>query len=300
MKKVLLFILVLFIVSDNWAQPNGGFETWITEFSYETPESWQTFNILSLGNPPASLSAFKVTGLDKHSGNYALKLKSVFANSEAVSEAFGDTAGGTYTGKIIYSPFSFKYGFSYGERAEKLEFWAKYNPIGNDTGGAAVILTKWMGTYTDTIAGGLFDIPPTPNYTLFQKTLEYRSEQIPDTATIFFYTSKKAINARLNSTLFLDDVSLTGWVGIDEQKRPLLKAKVFPNPATELLTIQVVSGEADNAVLTDISGRNIGEYKVVNDRVNIDTRQFQNGIYFYELKDNKNISLTKGKFNVLK
>lgn len=301
MKKVGILVFVLFIcIGVSTAQPNGGFENWSPEFSYETPDGWQTFNILSLAIPPAPLSAFKVTGLDKHSGNYALKLKSVQTNNDVIQNIFGDTAGGTYTGKIIYSPFGFKYGFPYTSRPEKLKFWAKYFPVGNDLAGAIVFLSKWNGIGTDTVGLGQFDIPSTPNYSLFQGTITYELDVIPDTATIFFYTSKDPEFARLNSTLYIDDVEFTGWVGIDESKLNAVKVRAFPNPANENITIQVQNADSDKIILTDVSGRSMAEYRIVNDKVTVDTRLFVNGFYFYEVRNSENRSLARGKFNVLR
>lgn len=282
------------------AQPNGGFENWSPEFSYENPDGWQTFNALIFSSPPSELSAFKVSGIDKHSGNYALKLRSVQIYNNVIHDMFGDTAGGSYTGKIIYTPFAFKYGFAYTERAEKLEFWSKYHPVGSDTGGVIVFLSKWTGSSTDTVAIGALSISSTPVYSHFDIELEYHSEQIPDSATIFFYTSQKQTCARLYSTLYVDDVLLSGWVGVDETKLNTIRVKAYPNPSMENITIEVLQANADRVRLTDISGRIVGEYELEYNKVSVDTRNFTTGLFFYEVLEAKGRALAKGKFNVLK
>lgn len=301
MKHIITIIGILFVlINGTSAQPNGGFENWSTEFSYETPDGWQTFNALIYSTPPSPLSAFKVSGIDKYSGNYALKLKSVQVYNDVITNLFGDTAGGTYTGKIIYTPFAFKYGFAYAGRAEKLEFWSKYHPVGSDTAGAIVFFSKWTGTSTDTIAVGVISIPSTPIYSLFQMNLEYYSEQTPDSATIFFYTSQNAQRARLNSTLFIDDVLLSGWVAVDENKLKTIRVKAFPNPASESITIEVQQADAAKVRITDVSGRLTGEYNLINKNIRIDTRNYSNGLFFYEVLESKGRALAKGKFNIVK
>jgi hypothetical protein len=301
MKHILLIIgLISVFTVKSIAQPNGGFENWSQEFSYEAPDGWQTFNVLIYSNPPSELSAFKVSGIDKHSGNYALKLKSVQVYNNVINDLFGDTAGGTYTGKIIYTPFAFKYGFAYSERAQKLDFWAKYHPVGTDTGGVIVFLSKWTGSSTDTVAIGALSMPSTPVYSHFELDLEYHSEQVPDSATIFFYTSQKPECARLNSTLYVDDVLLSGWVPVNEEKLNAMRIKAYPNPSRENITIEVLQVEASKVKVMDISGRQVGDYLLNYNKVVIDTRNFKTGLFFYEVLDAKDRALAKGKFNVIK
>ncbi len=110
-------------------------------------------NFLSAFTNP--VSAFKATGVDKHSGNYALKLKTVYLNNNPAPNALHDSIGYVFTGKVVISPPSLKLGVPYTGRPEKLEFWAKYLPTDtNDMGGVSTTLLKWNGTSSDTIAFG--------------------------------------------------------------------------------------------------------------------------------------------------
>ena len=307
MKKFILHIAILLIINCQLsivncsAQPNGGFENWTTTFSYEDPDGWQTLNFLSLNSPPNPLSAFKATGIDVHSGNYALKLTTIFINNNPASTIFHhDTACFCFTGKINISPFSYQYGFPYTGRPEKLEFWSKYTPIGTDIAGAFVSLLKWNGVSHDTIADGGITILATSTYNLFQLNLNYRSTALPDSATIAFTPSQDSAAARVGSTLFVDDVSLIGWVGIDQYDINSTKVKVFPNPAKDNITIHAQIDDADNVQLIDASGKLQGIYKIQNYTSDINTSAFAEGIYFYEIRDKKDCGLTKGKFNVVR
>ncbi len=306
MKKLVFILTILnfnfqLLTFNCIAQPNGGFENWSNVNNYQDPDNWQTFNILSIVSSSNLLSAFKATGVDKHSGNYALKLKTISVISNPNPQMLPDTIGDVFTGKITISPPSLMYGFFYTGRPEKLEFWSKYMPVGNDTGGARVILRKWNGTAPDTIATGETNIIATGAYTLFQINLMYSSTALPDTATIIFASSKSAAIARVGSTLYLDDVAFTGWVGIDDFRTSTAnKVKIFPNPAKDNLSIFVQIDDAKNVQVVDSSGKLVGVYKIQNSGAKINTSTFAEGVYFYEIRDKKDMILTTEKFNVIK
>lgn len=204
MKKKTTTIIILFLTILNCiAQPNPGFENWHSEGFYEVPDDWQTGNILSNTSPPNPLFAFKATGIDKHSGTYALKIKTAFVNNNPAPDIISDTVGFVFTGKILVSPVSMKFGFPYTGRPEKFGFWSKYNPVGNDTGDARVILMRWNGITRDTIAFGETNINSTPSYTFFQFNLDYCSTLIPDSLAIVFSSSKKRLWQELGAQYIL-------------------------------------------------------------------------------------------------
>jgi hypothetical protein len=299
--KKLIFIAVVFIsaILNCNAQPNGGFENWSTQYTYENPDNWQTLNFVTLFGDP--LSAFKATGVDKHSGNYALKLKTIFLNNNPVPGSLADTMGYVFTGKINTSPPSLNLGIPYTGRPEKLEFWSKYTPVGTDIAGISVVLKKWNGSGTDTIADGYLKIDTIISvYTFFQIYLTYHSTDLPDSVIIAFSSSYKKSIARVGSTLFIDDVALTGWVGINQYNLYAGKIKVFPNPAKDNITINAQINEADNVQITDVTGNLTGVYKIQNYNANINTGAFAEGTYLYEIRDKVNKALTRGKFNVTK
>jgi len=301
MKKLLSVSAILaFTILVCKSQPNSGFENWSTIFNIQSPDSWQTLNFLAAFSPPNPISGTKVTGVDKHSGNYALKIKTIFVNNNPAPGSIDDTVGLAFTGKINISPPSYKYGFPYVGRPEKLEFWSKYIPVGNDMGGARIVLRKWNGTGNDTIALGEMTISTTIAYSLFKIDLTYYSTELPDSAAIVFASSEDGDNARVGSAIYIDDIALTGWVGVNEQNFYSNKVKIFPNPAKDDLKILAQFDEANQVNLIDASGKQMGIYKIQNYCANINTMIFAEGIYIYEIRDKKNKILTKGKFNVIK
>ncbi len=308
MKKVIIVFAVVtlnFALStlNCFAQPNGGFENWTPKFSYEEPDNWQTFNFLSLTSPPNPVSAFKVLGLDVHSGNYAIKLKTIFVNNNPSPPLITDTmSGSTFTGAISLSPFALQYGFPYTGRPAKLELWAKYFPVGSDIAAAGVALLKRdsLTHIQDTIAIGFISIPATALYTSFHSNLSYFSSALPDTAAILIRASRDSTIARVGSTLFADDVALTGWVGIDQHDFINDKVKLLPNPAIDNVTILSEIEDAENVKVVDAIGKLVGIYKILDHKININTSSFNAGNYFFEIRDKKNRLLTKSKFNVIK
>lgn len=301
MKKILsITIFLLSTILYCKSQPNSGFENWSTVFNYQTPDSWQTLNFLAIFTPPNPISAFKATGIDKHSGNYALKIKTIFVNNNPAPGTIDDTVGLALTGKINISPPSYKYGFPYEGRPEKLEFWSKYIPVGSDMGGVQIMLRKWNGSGNDTIALGELVISTTPVYSLFEVALTYYSTGLPDSAAIVFASSEDGDDARVGSALYIDDVAFTGWVGINKYDLYPDKVKVFPNPAKDEVNISIQIDDANTLKVIDAMGKQLGIYNIQDYSVNINTGFYAKGVYFFEVRDKKNKILTKDKFSVIK
>jgi len=306
MKKALIIIISLILNSESISsQDNPGFENWLAPVTsgtntYQEPVSWQTFNFLvPFGNP---VSVFRVGGTDKYSGNYALKVKTVFFTNKLGVITFPDSIGLVFNGKIIFSPPSYKIGSPYTTRSEKFSFYAKYSPVGNDTGMVVVTLHKKSSTGRDTIATGQINVNAIGSYSLFQITLNYRSNGTPDTAAIAFASSKTKASTRVGSEIFIDDVAFSGSVpiGIKENNAYSSKINLFPNPSNNLVTINSTFDDADKVEVINFLGVGMGTFKFLNNSANINTNLFNSGSYFYRIFDKKNKVLTTGKFSVVK
>ncbi len=301
MKKIIVICAFLFcVILSNNAQPNPSFENWVTAFNYEVPESWQTLNFLQFTLPPNPLSVTKAVGIDVHSGNYALKLKTIQITTNPAPQVLDDTMGLIFTGLINISPVYYKQGFPYTSRPEKLTFWFKYLPVGADTGGVRIQLKKYYDSATHIVGQGEVAFNQTLAYTQMTLDITYNSNDIPDSCTIFFASSKDKDDARVGSVLYIDDVEFSGWVGIDENQKSAEKVTVFPNPAKDNITFELKIEGAKNIRINDITGKNIAIFPINNSSVNINTTAYQQGVYLYEITDRNNGLLTKGKFNVVK
>lgn len=290
----LIFIFSFFL---SFAQPNPGFEDWEMEFGQESPIGWQTTNFLC-AFPLNAPSAIKASGIDKHSGNYALKIKSVHLVSNPAPNILSDTLGAAFTGTINLSPLYLKRGYPFSERPEKLNIWYKYFPVGNDDGTIGALLTKWNGVKRDTLAIADSLIHYSPTYSLLQVNFNYFSDEIPDSATIVLLSSTSTAGARVNSTLFVDDVSFSGWVGMNDYNKKN-RFSMYPNPSKDELHFKFNSDEKLKINIIDATG-NLLITSIVSDRgVTIDTRNYCSGIYYYEITDEKNSPITRGKFTVV-
>jgi hypothetical protein len=74
---------------------------------------------------------------------------------------------------------------------------------------------------------------------------------------------------------------------------------VYPDPATYKVTFQII-GDCRYITLLDIAGREIKTLPVLNNEVQVNVSGFSAGIYFYEISDNTNKIVDRGKFSVVK
>ncbi len=70
--------------------------------------------------------------------------------------------------------------------------------------------------------------------------------------------------------------------------------KVYPNPFSETSMFEILSWKNQKYILTifDMFGREITRYEIHNHKTEISRNDLPNGMYFYQVKDNKNIIST--------
>jgi hypothetical protein len=89
------------------------------------------------------------------------------------------------------------------------------------------------------------------------------------------------------NNLFIDDINMTGIVGVDELNADFFGAIIYPNPADESTVLSYVDRGADNLTitLTDLSGRVVETWTPRSaapgpKRLTIDTNRLSTGAYF--------------------
>jgi len=84
-------------------------------------------------------------------------------------------------------------------------------------------------------------------------------------------------------------------LAIDETKIDNSAFKVFPNPASGRITVDVGNtfSSPSQLQLFDISGREILSQSISSKRTSLDVSAFEHGIYFIKISDNKNLSTKK-------
>jgi len=237
MKK--LYTLLLFTLCTQLASainevPNPGFENW----AGGNPVSWNTPNTPGSGIPITMSSLH-------HGGGYSLK-------GQAVITPDGDTIP-----PVLYADVS-GMKFHVSQRYSTFEFWYQANLSGGDLLTPIVII---MDSTSNNIGMGFINITVnTGTWTHYSLPISYTGAGPAAYGRISLGMFPPIGGDRgyplLASYFYLDDVSLTGVVGIDEVTGAG-KLNVYPIPAHDAFTVEAASTQGKNAtlVLTDASGR---------------------------------------------
>ena len=190
---------------------NTGMEYWTktiqNNISFEEPSGWwTTLNSLAKLGGPVTVSKT----IDKHSGNYAVKLESKY---------WGDTTAeallipGLLTiGKFIYTEPFIMQGNMFTSKPSGFKGYYKYTSVNGDSAVIYAKLSRYnpMKQYADTIAETSFVIKNTvSNYQLFNLKFDYKIANMqPDSIKIVFVSSGGGENfkGQAGSTLFIDDI----------------------------------------------------------------------------------------------
>ena len=305
MKKLLLTVAsaAMFVaVSAQGNIPNSGFETWTNAGTYEDPASWTTFNVLSnalFGSNPVSV--FKET-TNPHSGSFAARMTSVGLTSNPAPGDVPDTVGVIFTGAFNFVQGNVDFGYAFTSRPQNFDWWSKYTPTaGGDSGFVICVLTHWNGSTTDTVAWAGSTINTEANWTQHSTTFYYNpavsASTFPDTC-IILCSATDDVYLRAGSTLWVDDMSFSGWVGLDETPAQREEVAVFPNPATENVTFTVNNDNASRVQIYDMTGRMISDEMFTGRRVQLSTDELASGMYTYTIVDANNQTMNRGKFTV--
>ncbi|MFH1004060.1 MAG: T9SS type A sorting domain-containing protein [Bacteroidota bacterium] len=315
MKKILLTSLISGMFVFSYAQTlTSNFEGWNGTGANEQPNGWITGNIL-VGPffPGNTQSVFKAVAPDVHGGTYAMQITTVDVVTNPDATSIPDPYGLAIAGAVTFVPsLSLKPGFPYTSRPATAEFWYKYAPSGADTAGFLMWLTKWNGTRRDTVATGYWETNSSASaYTLNSVTLFYNPllpYTLPDTAGVNFSATGIGCMTcgNVGSTLWIDDIVFSGWVGINEH--PSSEGViVYPNPASEFVNISVDADEAFTVVVYDAVGKMVASSpfsestNAINKKAGtIYASNFVAGLYSYSVIDKNGTFLRRGKFNVVK
>ncbi|GAB4132473.1 MAG: hypothetical protein Fur0041_03820 [Bacteroidia bacterium] len=284
--------------------PNAGFESWgATAGEPQQPQGWISGNLFAsplfnAGNPTFVSAA---GAPDNYQGNYSLKIetKTLVQNPDTntIPNTFGYCMTGTFS---LASPY-IRPGYAFTSRPMTFSYYTKYTPVNGDTAYCWVVLTKWNGSFRDTIAvGGDYLPSAVSSYTLRTVNLVYNTAQanaFPDSCLIWFSSSGE--NPQVGSKLFVDALAFTGYVGIND-KNILNGVDVYPNPSSSFTYVDVNTDAAKEVVVFDMSGREVGRYNFDNKKAKIDSWAMAAGVYTYAILNNEKEVMNRGKFSVAK
>lgn len=88
-------------------------------------------------------------------------------------------------------------------------------------------------------------------------------------------------------------------VGVNETAKPKANIAVFPNPATDKVSITGVNTES-TLIIFDQNGKMVEQSRLKKNNTSINTSEYNNGLYFYNIIPANGTAATKGKFMVTK
>lgn len=91
-------------------------------------------------------------------------------------------------------------------------------------------------------------------------------------------------------------------VSIQEPNAEALNVKVYPNPTTDLVNIQISHSTLEQVIVSiiDLQGKEVynGKYAAINSVIGVNTASYSRGTYILTLKDKNNLVL--GTYKIIK
>ncbi|MDR2971184.1 MAG: T9SS type A sorting domain-containing protein [Bacteroidales bacterium] len=323
MKKIKFFLFsfsflfsAVYINAQPFQLPDSGFETgWILENSvngsydeYKTDFFYTLNSLHALENDPlpADLTAFKDPNF--HSGDYCIKLVTGIIplgeniiilpgmvgtiNKAFVEEFLGSDGEVTITCEWDYdTPLA-------------LEGYYKYIPVAGDS----ALIDIGFSNYDKEIFVEKLIIKNTVNeWTKFSIPIpeQYLSDYYNRIRVLF--VASAAINfdmlmfceGQKGSTLWIDDIYLNYGDGIKQNLFSNLFAKAYPNPATEVLNVELNESFVGTISIYNISGSKVIEENINGTQCQLNTSTLASGNYIYKIMK-ENTIFAQGKFVVVK
>lgn len=315
MKKLFTLVSSCFCASVLMAQlPNPSFETWVnnteTNTTYLVPQGWVTVDAFAtalnnaFGDPTYSVNATARVG-NANTGSYA-------AQAKVDIDSSGDTVGGGFysvatVAQLMDLAFNGNAaGFTLSTRPATLNGYYKKSTFATDFGMFIVLITKWNTSTNSRDTLTYIQASPflnnTTNWTQFSIPLTYAYNEYPDTVLLAFGVDNISGSFSINSTLTIDDLSLSGNVpiGLSEYAVPLATANLYPNPVHDRAVISVEGRSLENASLSvyDIAGKQVSSQSGISgNSVSFCREGLPAGMYFYRLEQDGEL-IAEGKFAV--
>jgi hypothetical protein len=93
-------------------------------------------------------------------------------------------------------------------------------------------------------------------------------------------------------------VSLQFNVGMDELEQAAQSLNVYPNPASDVVNFSIDYNKAASVKMMDITGRVIETVNFDMNNASVDVRNYNAGIYMYQVLDNEGQVIKAGKVSV--
>lgn len=257
---------------------NGNFENWVG-VSIDRAISWS-------GTPiyynPDGIGIRKV--IHQAPDDYAVEISSVKFNNKFFSTDLSND------GNKMFGPYT--HGYPVVTRHQTFDGVYMAFPVSGDT---ATISASFYKSGQN-IGYAQMDITDTVDtYTPFSIPINYfNPTDIPDSASIFFRTSLKKMQATGSSKLIVDKLSFDGYIpnNIYPIRDKENRLNIYPNPLSgEEINIEWDTVLSSNTSITvfDIHGKSIVAQKVMagTEKVTIHLENAANGIYIIKVTTNE-------------
>jgi hypothetical protein len=282
MKKftIILTVLIALTINTNAQIPNSGFETWenyvdnYTGYVYQKPDLWN--GALPNGLIPSYSIQKNPESYPAGTGQYSMKIQPDNANGVR-------GVAGSYDLKITLVNGQFPPTFAINYRPASLYLYYKCFPFGGDT----IMCTAYFYKNGVVIGNSLLGTTKTVStWTPLEIPAHYTTSDIPDAATIFFSTGAY-IQHSSQSTLYVDNLSFTGFVtSVPEKISENTIFNLYPNPASDIITLNI--DNFNNADLTlniyNVIGTLVKSEPLKQDQRQINIGDLSNGSYMVEIK----------------
>lgn len=308
MKKI---ITIVFITSILNAQT--------TDFTFEgtwpaspfgaapDPSGWVSTNVLT----SPFISSSNATTTTQHSlacqGNMSMRIETkTFVTTGMLATYIPTVAGFGFAGQITTFPsVALRDGFPYTSKPTSVSYCYIAQPQAQDTAGVRILLWRYSGSGRNYI-GFAEKTYTSSNTSLTNETLTitYTSTLTPDSMGIYVASSFKFPSsgftirdgAKAGSLLIIDNI-IFNTTGLNDYSSQI-KFNVFPNPSSCFLFIQSDNSQKKHAALFDLTGKLV--YKsAFEDKLNILTEKFKEGLYILHITDDNGKILTSKKINIV-
>ena len=91
----------------------------------------------------------------------------------------------------------------------------------------------------------------------------------------------------MNTPAYFCMDNLTPVISTDVKEATASAAKIYPNPASNELYVEVSDASVKDIFVTDLAGKQIAAYKVKDKLTRIPTATLPSGIYFLQMTNGK-------------
>ena len=315
------FLSPFFLNAQPFQLPDGGFETWKREtgvngqfWEYKTNYFYTLNELYAIeipGGAVADLTAFREERANHiHSGNYSIRLVSgeVQVGDFIFLPGMVGTISEDFVGEFLDDfDVSITRDWAY-DTPHALTGWYKYEPKNGDSALIDIGLSFPDEPGSDPEEGFVAKMvikETVSNWTHFTIPIpeQYRKQYFNRIRVLFVasagvnFAAFDECKGQKGSTLWVDNVSLIYNLGVKQDLFSTLTTKAFPNPATDVLNIELNEHFAGKVMVYNITGSLVMEENITGTQCQLNTSALVAGNYIYKLMEGNTI-FAQGKFVV--